>query len=86
MKDIAWSRILSVGVDEIDDDHRRLIAIFNEFNRAATCGESADYLGHERLLPQTHEGDVLLIATAGAYGHAMSSWYNMREPACEVMI
>ena len=44
MKDIAWSKILSVGVDEIDDDHRRLIAIFNEFNRAATCGESADYL------------------------------------------
>lgn len=44
MKDIAWSRILSVGVDEIDDDHRRLIAIFNELNRAAAGGESADYL------------------------------------------
>ena len=35
--------------------------------------ESADYLGHERLLPPTREGDVLLIANAGAYGHAMSS-------------
>ena len=44
MKDIAWSKILSVGVDEIDDDHRRLIALFNELNRAAAGGESADYL------------------------------------------
>lgn len=43
MKDIAWSRILSVGVDEIDDDHKRLIAIFNELNRAVASGESAEY-------------------------------------------
>jgi diaminopimelate decarboxylase/aspartate kinase len=35
--------------------------------------ESADYLGHDRLLPASVEGDVLLIATAGAYGRAMSS-------------
>ncbi len=48
--------------------------------------ESADYLGHERLLPATQEGDVLLIANTGAYGHAMSSHYNLREPACEVII
>lgn len=44
MKDIAWSRILSVGVDEIDDDHKRLIAIFNELSHAVAGGESADYL------------------------------------------
>jgi diaminopimelate decarboxylase/aspartate kinase len=29
---------------------------------------------------------VLLIATAGAYGHAMSSNYNLRAPAEEVLI
>ena len=28
----------------------------------------------------------LLIATAGAYGRAMSSTYNLREPAIEVLI
>ena len=44
MKDIAWSSILSVGVAEIDDDHRLLIALFNELNRAAAAGESAAYL------------------------------------------
>jgi len=48
--------------------------------------ESADVLGHERALPACHEGDVMLIATAGAYGHAMSSRYNLREPAEELLL
>jgi bifunctional diaminopimelate decarboxylase / aspartate kinase len=48
--------------------------------------ESADVLGHDRLLPVTKEGDVLLIANAGAYGHAMSSHYNLRAPAPELFI
>jgi len=48
--------------------------------------ESADVLGHDRLLPPTREGDVLLIANAGAYAHAMSSHYNLRDPAVELFL
>ena len=48
--------------------------------------ESGDQLGNDRLLPPTQEGDVLLIANAGAYGRAMSSTYNLRDPAIEVLI
>ena len=48
--------------------------------------ESADQLGNDRLLPPTREGDVLLIANTGAYGHAMSSSYNLRAPAEEFLI
>ena len=48
--------------------------------------ESADVLGHDRLLPPTREGDVLLIANAGAYGSAMSSHYNLRDPAVELYL
>jgi bifunctional diaminopimelate decarboxylase / aspartate kinase len=48
--------------------------------------ESADQLGSDRWLPQTQEGDVLLIATCGAYGYAMGSHYNLRPPAAEFMI
>jgi len=48
--------------------------------------ESADQLGNDRLLPPTHEGDVLLIANTGAYGHSMSSNYNLRAPAPEFLI
>ena len=48
--------------------------------------ESADQLGADRWLPDTVEGDVILIATCGAYGYSMSSNYNRRAPAPEFMI
>ena len=48
--------------------------------------ESADVLGHDRLLPPTREGDVLLIANTGAYGHTMSSHYNLRAPGEELLL
>ncbi|OQW89723.1 MAG: hypothetical protein BWK72_00235 [Rhodoferax ferrireducens] len=44
MKDLVWDNVLSVGVDEIDDDHRKLIHIFNILNHALTQGESKEYL------------------------------------------
>ncbi|HSC05538.1 MAG TPA: hypothetical protein VLD59_01780, partial [Steroidobacteraceae bacterium] len=48
--------------------------------------ESGDQLGVDRLLPPTREGDILLIANAGAYGRAMSSNYNLRAPAEEFLL
>jgi diaminopimelate decarboxylase/aspartate kinase len=48
--------------------------------------ESGDVLGSNRRLPPTREGDVLLIAQAGAYGAAMASHYNLRDPAAEVVL
>lgn len=48
--------------------------------------ESADVLGHDRLLPPTREGDLILIANAGAYGRTMSSEYNLRAPAVELFL
>jgi diaminopimelate decarboxylase/aspartate kinase len=48
--------------------------------------ETADQFGADRWLPPTVEGDVLLIATCGAYGYAMASHYNLRAPATEFII
>jgi diaminopimelate decarboxylase/aspartate kinase len=48
--------------------------------------ETGDRLGSDRLMPPTEEGDVILIANAGAYGYVMSSNYNMREVAREIVI
>ena len=48
--------------------------------------ESGDVLGSNRRLPECADGDVLLIAQAGAYGAAMASHYNLRAPAEEVAI
>ena len=45
--------------------------------------ESGDVLGRGRDLPPTEDGDVLLVAQTGAYGHAMASHYNLRPPAAE---
>mgnify|MGYP001826046723 CR=1 FL=1 len=48
--------------------------------------ESGDVLGESRFLPASEEGDLVLIANAGAYGRVMSSHYNRRGPAQEVVI
>lgn len=48
--------------------------------------ETGDVLGRSRRLAPAAEGDVLLIANAGAYGRVMSSRYNLREPAAEWLL
>lgn len=47
--------------------------------------ESSDFLGKERMLA-IQEGDYLAIKGAGAYGFTMSSNYNSRPRAAEVMV
>ncbi len=47
--------------------------------------ESADVLAHERALA-AQEGDMVAILSAGAYGFVMSSNYNTRPRAAEVMV
>jgi diaminopimelate decarboxylase len=48
--------------------------------------ESGDFLARERLLPPLERGDLLAVGKAGAYGFAMSSQYNSRPRAAEVLI
>ena len=74
----AWHEI--VNLTRLDQPATELVNIVGPI-----C-ESADVLGHDRLLPPSFEGDVLLIANAGAYGRAMSSSYNLREPAVELVL
>jgi diaminopimelate decarboxylase len=47
--------------------------------------ESGDFLGHDRELAVA-EGDLLAVMSAGAYGMSMSSNYNTRPRAAEVMV
>ena len=47
--------------------------------------ESGDFLGRQRALA-IEAGDLLAIRSAGAYGMAMSSNYNTRPRAAEVMV
>jgi hemerythrin len=44
VKDLVWDYVLSVGIDEIDEDHRRLVDLFNSLNHSVTEGDDPDYL------------------------------------------
>ncbi len=48
--------------------------------------ESGDFYAQERELPVVHPGELLAVMSAGAYGFAMSSNYNSRGRAAEVMV
>jgi diaminopimelate decarboxylase len=48
--------------------------------------ESGDVLAKDRRLPKIQEGDLLAVLNAGAYGYAMSSQYNARPRAAEVLV
>lgn len=47
--------------------------------------ETGDFLGHDRSL-HLAQGDLLAVMSAGAYGMSMSSNYNTRPRAAEVMV
>jgi diaminopimelate decarboxylase len=48
--------------------------------------ESGDFLAKDRSLPRFEAGELLAVMSAGAYGHTMSSNYNARPRAPEVMV
>jgi diaminopimelate decarboxylase len=48
--------------------------------------ESGDFLAKDRRLPAVQRGDLLTTFSAGAYGMAMSSNYNSRPRAAEVLV
>ena len=73
----AWHNILPVC--ERDDVATRNYAIVGP-----VC-ESGDFLGHDRALALAQD-DLLAICSTGAYGMSMSSNYNTRPRAAEVMI
>ena len=47
--------------------------------------ESGDFLAKDRKLPRLEQGDLLAVMSAGAYGFSMSSNYNSRPRAAEVL-
>ncbi|MBI5971326.1 MAG: diaminopimelate decarboxylase [Deltaproteobacteria bacterium] len=47
--------------------------------------ESGDFLAKDRIIPKPKPGDLMAVMSAGAYGFSMSSNYNSRPRAAEVM-
>ena len=48
--------------------------------------ESGDFFAHDRNLPLLEQGRVVALMSAGAYGFSMSSNYNSRRRAAEVLV
>ncbi len=48
--------------------------------------ETGDFLARDRALPPLARGELLAIGAAGAYGFTMSSNYNSRPRAAEVLV
>jgi bifunctional diaminopimelate decarboxylase / aspartate kinase len=74
----AWHEI--VNLTRLDEPATALYQVVGPI-----C-ESGDVIGSDRRLPEAKEGDVVLIAQAGAYGKVMSSPYNLRDEAEEIII
>lgn len=56
------------------------------YDVAGPICESGDLLAKDRHLPKVEEGHLLAVLNAGAYGYAMSSQYNARPRAAEVLV
>ena len=48
--------------------------------------ESGDFFALDREMPEVHEGDLLAIMSAGAYGFVMASTYNSRPLPAEALV
>jgi len=72
----AWHEIRAV---------RKSAAAQGRYEVVGPVCESADFLGHDRALA-IEPGDLLAVLSAGAYGMSMSSNYNSRPRAAEVLV
>ncbi len=73
----AWQTILPVSISQTT----KPLA----YDIVGPVCESGDFFGHDRMLA-LKENDLIAIRGAGAYGFTMSSNYNSRPRAAEIMV
>ena len=73
----SWQDIQSVRINHNIADQK--------YDIVGPVCETGDFLGKERVLA-LQENDLLAVKSAGAYGFTMSSNYNSRPRAAEIMI
>ncbi len=74
------------------DAYHHILPVVERNGRYIKCDvvgpicETGDFLALDRELPEVQRGDYLSVLSAGAYCFAMSSQYNVRPRACEVLV
>ncbi len=74
----SFHRIISVAPNKEEDTLKADIV-------GPIC-ESGDFLARDRVVPAYRSGDLIAVMSAGAYGFTMSSNYNSRPRAAEVLV
>jgi diaminopimelate decarboxylase len=81
-----WPVAPPAGLPAPPDDYEASIPNTFPQNVVGPVCESGDFLAKDRNLPRMTRGDLLATFSAGAYGMAMSSNYNSRCRAAEVLV
>jgi diaminopimelate decarboxylase len=81
-----WPVAPQAGLACPPDDYEVANPGTRKFDVVGPICESGDFLAKDRYLPPLARGDLLAVFSAGAYGMAMSSNYNSRLRAAEVLV
>jgi diaminopimelate decarboxylase len=81
-----WPAEPGPGLPAPPDDYEAEIPGTAKRDVVGPVCESGDFLAKDRRLPDVKRGDLMATFSAGAYGMAMSSNYNSRPRAAEVLV
>jgi diaminopimelate decarboxylase len=81
-----WPVAPAAGLPAPPEDYEADIAGTRKHDVVGPVCESGDFLARDRRLPPLSRGDLVATFSAGAYGMAMSSNYNSRLRAAEVLV
>jgi len=91
VKNIIWDESLSVDVDEIDEDHRRLVDLFNILSHSVAGGDSVEYIDAvlEELISCTiwhfrHEERLMVLYKYGDFVKHKTEHQELIESAKEL--
>ncbi|MCX7805640.1 MAG: diaminopimelate decarboxylase [Planctomycetota bacterium] len=85
----AFHEVWPAKAGELPPSRGGPVAAAPGYGRADVVGpicESGDFLAKDRPMPEVKRGDLLCVFSAGAYGFTMSSNYNSRPRAPEVLV
>ncbi len=79
----AWQEI--IPLQQREDESSQTIGSVKTYDVVGPVCETGDFLGKDRELALA-QGDILAVRSSGAYGFSMSSNYNSRPRAAEIMV
>ena len=81
-----WPVAVPAGFPAPPDDYEAEISGTEPWDVVGPVCESGDFLAKDRALPPLDRDDLLAVFSAGAYGMVMSSNYNTRPRAAEILV